>query len=146
MTPNTPVVTQCYRERHSMQQAITRHNGLVFYGLATASFLESAVPLHATALLGVFAGDQGVRHWIEQSWWPAKSAHARETRACVEMLWPEFDWSAAYGEFYESYRPLVTEGRVGRSPAREALACGRMRRPVPPHSTAASPRLSMIRS
>lgn len=112
---------QGHREQSSTQQVMTRHNGLIFYGLAAASFLETAIPLHASALLNVFAADPEVQRWIEQSWWPVKSAHARETRAYVEATWPEFDWSSAYGEFYEAYRPLVCVERDGRSRTREAL-------------------------
>ncbi len=122
MTHLTQNSTQCYREQPSAQRVITRHNGLVFYGLTAASFLETAIPLHANALLDIFTDDAEVRRWIEQTWWPVKSAHARETRACVEAMWPEFDWSSAYGEFYEAYRPLICPGRAAHSPAREALA------------------------
>lgn len=122
MTYCTPSSTQSHRDQPSAQQVITRHNGLIFYGLAAASFLETAIPLHANALLGIFADDQDMRHWIEQAWWPVKAAHARETRAYVEAMWPEFDWSSAYGDFYEAYRPLVCPGRAGYGPAHEALA------------------------
>lgn len=118
-TQNNP---QFDRKQPSAQRVITRHNGLVFYGLAAASFLETAIPLHASALLDIFSGDENLRCWIENTWWPVKSAHARETRACVEALWPEFDWGSAYGEFYEAYRPLVCAGRSAGGPAREALA------------------------
>lgn len=110
------------RKQPSVQRVITRHNGLVFYGLAVASFLETAIPLHASALLDIFAGDDDLRCWIENTWWPVKSAHARDIRACIEALWPEFDWGSAYGEFYEAYRPLVCGGRWSGGPPREALA------------------------
>ena len=122
MTHRTLSSTQSHREQPSAQQVITRHNGLIFYGLAAASFLETAIPLRANALLGVFADDHDMRQWVEQAWWPVKSAHAREARAYVEAMWPEFDWSSAYGEFYEAYRRLVGSGHTSRSPAREALA------------------------
>ena len=122
MTHCIPSSTHSQREQPSAQQVITRHNGLIFYGLAAASFLETAIPLHADALLSIFADDHDMRHWIEQTWWPVKAEHARETRAYVEAMWPEFDWSSAYGEFYEAYRPLVCPGRAGWSPAHEALA------------------------
>ncbi len=122
MTHCTQQSTQRHSEQHSAQRVITRHNGLIFYGLAAASFLETAIPLHANALLDIFAADQEARRWIEENWWPVKSVHARETRARVEALWPEFDWSSAYGEFYEAYRPLVCSASSDRSPAREALA------------------------
>ena len=112
---------QSCRQPSSTQQVMTRHNGLIFYALTAASFLETAIPLHANALLNVFSTDPELQRWIEQNWWPVKCAHARETRTYVEATWPEFDWCAAYGEFYEAYRPLACLDRDGRSPAREAL-------------------------
>jgi hypothetical protein len=112
---------QSHREQSSTQQVMTRHNGLVFYGLSAASFLETAIPLHANALLDVFGAEPEVQRWIEQHWWPVKCAHARETRAYVEATWPEFDWSSAYGEFYEAYRAQVCLAGDPRGPAHEAL-------------------------
>ena len=108
------------QEPPSTQHVMTRHNGLVFYGLAAASFLETAIPLHATALLQVFAAEPEIQRWIEESWWPAKYAHGRDARAYIEATWPEFDWNAAYAQFYETYRPLVCR-RQDANPAREAL-------------------------
>lgn len=112
---------QCRRDPNSTQQALIRHNGLVFYGLAAASFLETAVPLHATALLQVFATDPEVQRWLEETWWRTKVAHGREARAYIEATWPEFDWCGAYAGFYDAYRPLVCAARDSRGPAREAL-------------------------
>jgi hypothetical protein len=108
-------------EAPATPKVMTRHNGLVFYGLAAASFLETAIPLHANALLHRFAGDADTERWIEGCWWPVKCQHARDKRAYIEMTWPEFDWSSAYGEFYEAYRPLAVH-RLPCGPAREALA------------------------
>lgn len=112
---------QCRRGPTPAPHVMTRHNGLVFYGLAAASFLETAIPLHATALLQVFAAAPEVQRWIEERWWPTKYAHGREARDYIEATWPEFDWSGAYTEFYESYRPLVCRRDGAGAPAREAL-------------------------
>lgn len=111
----------CRREPPSTQQVLTRHNGLVFYGLAAASFLETAIPLHANALLQVFRAEPQTQRWIEQGWWQAKYVHGRELRAYIEVTWPEFDWGGAYGDFYDAYRPLACGERAAGGPAREAL-------------------------
>lgn len=117
-------MTRFHQNMPPVERVITRHNGLVFYGLAAASFLETTVPLHASRLLEIFAGDRDCCQWIEGNWWPNKLAHARQTRASVEEMWPEFDWSSAYGEFYDAYRPVVLL-RNGSGPAgHEALARG----------------------
>lgn len=122
MTQNRTDSAPGRHDRPSTPQVMTRHNGLVFYGLAAASFLETAIPLHANGLLQVFAGEPEVERWIECCWWPVKCAHARDKRAYIEAAWPEFDWSAAYAEFYDAYRPLAGAQRSPCSPAREALA------------------------
>ena len=106
------------RDSPSIHRLLTRHNGLVFYGLAAASFLESAVPLHATPLVELTRADPALEHWVEESWWPSKYAHGREMQAYIEMTWPEFDWNGAYAEFCAAYRPLVA--------ARRDAACARV--------------------
>jgi hypothetical protein len=37
-------------------------------------------------------------------WWPQRAALGRRLREYLERTWPEFDWNAAYKEFYGSYR------------------------------------------
>jgi hypothetical protein len=120
MTQSTSETPRIRHDHASTPQVMTRHNGLVFYGLAAASFLETAIPVHATGLLQLFSADDEITRWIERCWWPAKCGHAREMRSYIETVWPEFDWGAAYADFYEAYRPLaaVLHARHG---AREAL-------------------------
>lgn len=102
-------------------RAILRFNGLLFHSLAAASFLETAVPLHVNRLNQVFAARPDVVLWLEQVWWPQRAELGRRLRDYLEATWPEFDWSAAYHEFYESYRPRSgLEGR-GAGAALEAL-------------------------
>jgi len=99
---------------HTRARAIVRFNALMFHGLATASFLETAVPLHVDRLNPVFAAHPDARLWLEQVWWPQRAEHGRRLRAYVEATWPEFDWNAAYEEFHDNYRPrLGVEGRRG---------------------------------
>jgi len=109
------------RSGQARARAIVRFNGLLFHSLATASFLETAVPLHVNRLNQVFAAHPDVVLWLEQVWWPQRAEHGRRLRDYLEATWPEFDWNAAYQEFYESYRPRSgLEGR-GAGTALEAL-------------------------
>ena len=102
-------------------RAIVRFNGLLFHSLAAASLLETAVPLHVNRLHQVFAARPDVVLWLEHVWWPQRAEHGRRLRDYLEATWPEFDWKAAYQEFYESYRPRSgLEGR-GAGAALEAL-------------------------
>jgi len=103
---------------------LTRHNGLVFYGLAAASFLETAIPMHARVLVNVFSGEPDTRRWIEENWWRTKYGHGIEARTYIEATWPEFDWAGAYAAFETAYRPLVGAHREADCAAAKALACG----------------------
>jgi len=107
---------ECARAR-----AIIRFNGLLFHGLATASFLESAAPLYAERTARVFAHHPDVGVWLEQVWRPQRAEHGRELRGYVEATWPEFDWNAAYGEFHETCRPRLERAAAPASLALAAL-------------------------
>ena len=102
-------------------RAIVRFNGLLFYGLAAASFLETAAPLHATRLARVFAARPEVGLWLEQTWCPRCTELGGRLRGFIAATWPEFDWSAAYEAFFERYRRGPSLAGPGRSAALEAL-------------------------
>jgi hypothetical protein len=101
MTPDTSSSQHSTGRRPSPQQLVTRHNAVMFYAIAAASLLEGALALRAEELIAAFDGDGEFRVWIEQVWWPVKSAHAQSARAYVESMWPEFEWSAAWEAFDE---------------------------------------------
>ena len=114
--------TQREQNTQARMRALVRFNGSTFRSLATASLLETAVPLHVNRLTQLFGADSEVRLWLEQVWWPHRAELGRQLRTYIEATWPEFDWNAAYHEFHENYRPISgLEGRRARV-AREALA------------------------
>lgn len=100
---------------HARARAIIRFNGLMFHSLAAASFLEAAAPLQVNRLNPVLAAHPEARLWLERIWWPQRAEHGRRLREYVEATWPEFDWNAAYDEFYQVYRarPGIEDGRAG---------------------------------
>ena len=119
----TNAIRTAQREKNEQARArtIVRFNGLMFHSLAAASFLETAVQLHVNRLNEVFASRPDIGLWLEQVWWPQRAEHGRRLRDYLEATWPEFDWSAAYQEFYATYRPRSgLEGR-GAGAALEAL-------------------------
>ena len=122
MTPNRLSSPSSARSQPSPQQLVTRHNAVVFYGIAAASLLESAMALRAGSLMVAFAGDAVFRSWIEKTWSSAKSAHAQKMRTYIEAMWPEFYWSAAYDEFCADYRRAAPLPRPGHGAALDALA------------------------
>ena len=119
----TTTITANQREPNEQARvrALVRFNAMTFHSLATASFLEAAVPLHVNRLAQVFGTHPDVGSWLEQVWWPQRAEIGRQLREYVEATWPEFDWNAAYHEFYESYRPRSGLDRRDSGIALEAL-------------------------
>jgi hypothetical protein len=122
MSSHLPTSPKWFPVRSPLHKVVTRHNGLLFHGIALASLIEWGAPLHVPALKAVFLGDAEVRRWLMQEWWPMKAEHGQRLRAYVESLWPEFDWESAYEGFDQAYRPRVTAAYAGRSPSEVALS------------------------
>jgi hypothetical protein len=121
MTSTSLSSPRSIRQQVSPQQLVTRHNAVMFYGVAAASLLEGGIAQRAHALAAAFAPDAAFCAWVRDSWIPSKSAHAGRTRAYVDTMWPEFDWSAADDDFSTHYRRLAPCGRSNRGLARTAL-------------------------
>ena len=116
-------VAQRERSEQARARAMVRFNGLLFHCLAAASFLETSVPLQVNRLSRAFAARPDAGLWLEQVWWPQRAALGRRLRGYLEATWPEFDWNAAYKEFYESYR-RPRPGRDGREAGAALEALG----------------------
>jgi hypothetical protein len=104
MQATTTMTTQRGQSDLARTRAIVRFNAVMFHSLAAASFLESAVPLHAERLNVVLAAQPVARLWLEQVWVAQKAELGRRLREYVEATWPEFDWNAAYAEFLQPCR------------------------------------------
>jgi hypothetical protein len=102
-------------------RALVRFNGLAFYSLAIASFLETAVARQASRIAPMFAAHPGVQPWLDQVWAPERAEIGRMLREYVETTWPEFDWKAAYCEFHDQHRRGYGLRGAQATVAREAL-------------------------
>ncbi len=120
MQATTNRTTQRGQSDLARARAIVRFNGVMFHSLAAASFLESAVSLHAERLNVVLAGQPEARLWLEQVWVAERAELGRRLREYVEATWPEFDWATAYAEFQQPCRARAGINR-GRPVALEAL-------------------------
>lgn len=100
----TPTTVQRGQGEQARARAIVRFNSVMFHSLAMASFLESAVTLHAERLQGVLVAQPESRLWIEQVWVAQRTELGRGLRQYVEGTWPEFDWNTAYAEFLQPCR------------------------------------------
>jgi hypothetical protein len=103
-------------------RSLIRFNALLFHGLAVASFLETAAPLHANRLARAVAVEPDVASWVAVIWRPRREARGRELRAYIEATWPEFDWAAAYDDFCKAYGQRPGRAVGCTKPALEAVA------------------------
>jgi hypothetical protein len=116
----TMTTNQREQNEQARVRALVRFNGVTFRSLATASFLEAAVPAQVNRLAQSFDARPDVRLWLEQVWWPQRAELGRQLREYVEAIWPEFDWNSAYQDFNEICRARAGLGGRG-SMAIEAL-------------------------
>ena len=105
-----------------VQLVLVRANAPLFYSVASASLLESGMPLAADRLLHFFGSDPVLDRWVRHEWLPRKIARTAQLRDYVTATWPEYDWMAGH----EQYRAAAeAEGGLGRhrpTGAHEALA------------------------
>jgi hypothetical protein len=104
-----------------VQLVLVRANGPLFYSVAAATLLETAMPVAAERLLHFFGADQAFAQWTRSEWLPRKLARAKQMREYVEATWPEYDWQAGH----EHYRAWMAERGAGSyrpTAPQEALA------------------------
>jgi hypothetical protein len=94
------------------RRAMVRLNGMMFYCVGIASFLESTAPLDTNRLIRLAEARSDDRLWLERVWLPRRAAHGRLFREYIEATWPEFDWDSAYQEFAGVYASRAA-ARVG---------------------------------
>lgn len=77
---------------------------MLFYLIATASFIEITTDLYTRNLVDYYAGDDEVQGWLAAGWEPEELQHGRALRRYIETVWPEFDWEGTYRSFFAEYR------------------------------------------
>lgn len=85
-----------------------RDDDTLFCLLCSASFVESGSDLYARNLVGYYHDDGDVADWLGQHWEPEELQHGRALRAYIGHVWPEFDWQAAFDDFFREYSRSCT--------------------------------------
>lgn len=98
-----------------------REQRFLFYTLVSSSFIESAIETYVENLSLLFAGDAEVKDWLRDEWLAEEAQHGEITRELVRRIWPEYDWDAAYQEFWRRI-PHQTTAHLQSSCALEALS------------------------
>lgn len=78
----------------------------IFYLVAAASFVEYAADLYTTNLVEYYRADADLSAWLRDRWQWQELQHGASLRSYVEAAWPDFDWPAAYADFYAEYAAL----------------------------------------
>jgi len=78
------------------------------YLVAGASFVEIASDLYTHNLVNYFNGNAQAVQWLNERWQHEEMRHGYALRDYVRHVWPEFDWQAAYDDFFDEYARLCT--------------------------------------
>jgi hypothetical protein len=87
---------------------LVRDDDAMFLLVTSASFIESGSDTYTGNLLERFEGDEEVGGWLREHWEPEELQHGRMLKAYVQRVWPEFDWEAAYADFFGDYSKICT--------------------------------------
>ena len=85
-----------------------RDDDAMFLLVCSASFVESGSDTYTGNLLERFSHDDEVGSWLREHWEPEELQHGHALRAYVRCVWPDFDWDAAYADFFGEYARLCT--------------------------------------
>ncbi|HUH87253.1 MAG TPA: ferritin-like domain-containing protein [Pusillimonas sp.] len=94
----------------------------LFYLVTAASFVEIASDLYTSNLIQHFEGDDQVVQWLQQHWQHEEMRHGYALRDYVQHVWPEFNWQAAYDDFFNEYSAMCTIDEFEPSKGLEMVA------------------------
>ncbi len=92
---------------------------LLFYLLATASFIEITTDLYTRNLIEYYAGNDEVQDWLAEGWEPEELQHGKALRRYVQTVWPEFNWEGTYRRFFDEYQTCCKVELLDPTPALE---------------------------
>lgn len=106
----------------AVDPALVHDDELLFYMIASASFVEILSGLYSRNLIEHFQDNADIVQWLEHRWQHEEVQHGRALKAYVQTVWPEFDWEGTYQTFLAEYSVLCTAPQLEASPALEMVA------------------------
>jgi hypothetical protein len=76
---------------------------ILFYLVATASFVETATDTYTRNLIEYYADDPEFTSWLEEHWQAEELQHGRALKRYVQLAWPCFDWDEVYAGFLQEF-------------------------------------------
>ena len=107
---------------HALARERVRENELLFYVLASASFIEITSDLYTRNLVEFFRHDSEVIEWLENGWESEELQHGAALKRYVETAWPEFDWDDTYRSFLDEFSWFCSVEQLARTRALEMAA------------------------
>lgn len=102
--------------------ALVHDDEILFYMLASASFVEIMSELYSSNLIEHFRGNVEVVTWLEKDWQREEVQHGRALKTYVQKAWPEFNWDVANEAFQAEYTASCTAQQLEPSHALEMVA------------------------
>jgi hypothetical protein len=97
-------------------------DALLFYILASASFVEITSDIYTRNLVEFFRDDREIVDWLELHWQKEELHHGAVLRRYVQTAWPEFDWDGAYRSFLAEFTRFCSVYHLAETRALEMAA------------------------
>jgi hypothetical protein len=95
---------------------------ILFYIVASASFVEITSDLYTRNLVEFFEDDAEIVSWLSAVWEAEELGHGTRLRSHVKTAWPEFDWASAYARYHGEFSLHCTQAGMAASQAEELVA------------------------
>lgn len=105
-----------------IKPSTVKSDALLFFMLASASFVEITSNLYTQNLVDYFRDNRNAVDWLSKYWQHEEVQHGEVLKTYVNTVWPEFDWQTAYDGFYRQYSKCCTLEQLEPSPALEMAA------------------------
>nr|WP_206064371.1 ferritin-like domain-containing protein [Oleiagrimonas sp. C23AA] len=92
----------------SIDPELARANDDLVCLICASSFIESGSDLYAANLVAHYEGDEDVQGWLRDQWEHEELQHGRALATYVRHAWPDFDWDAAFKDFFAEYGAVCT--------------------------------------
>lgn len=107
---------------HALEHERVEQDELLFFIVATASFVEITSDVYTRNLVTFFADDEEVGTWLTRSWESEELQHGAALRRYVETAWPDFDWEVAYERFLAEFMQFCSVDQLAATRALEMAA------------------------
>lgn len=92
----------------AIDPALVADDEVLFYLLASASFIETGSDTYTRNLSEHYAAYPELAAWLNEQWEPEELQHGRALARYVQAAWPAFAWQTAYDSFFAEYAGLCT--------------------------------------